>query len=232
MHYTIPILFILFIIYSFLGWAFETILCSVDQKRIVDRGFLIGPICPIYGVASIIGIFLLKSYFEDPLILFILSAILATFIEYITSYLLEKLFKIRWWDYTNEPFNLNGRIVLHNSIIFGLIGLSIVYTLNPIIVNLLTDFSVNILTLISLIFLVLFVIDLIITSNVLLSIRQDTKEMLKDRTEEVSLIIKNKLSKQILLTKRLLNAFPNLKPIHKNLKLQKKISNLLNKKRS
>ena len=123
--------FLLFIIYSFLGWLIEIIVCSISEKHFTPRGFLIGPYCPIYGFASIIMITLLNKYFNDPLIVFILSAIIASVLEYFTSYIMEKIFNARWWDYSDRKLNINGRICLENSVlsIGKLLSLLLVSTL-------------------------------------------------------------------------------------------------------
>ena len=110
--------FILFICYSVCGWIIEMLWCFVIQKRFTDRGFLIGPYCPIYGVCSILVITLLQKYSKDFLAAFILSALICSIIEYVTSFLMEKLFKARWWDYSNQKLNINGRVCLKNSVLF------------------------------------------------------------------------------------------------------------------
>ena len=102
-------LFSLFIIYSFIGWTIEMVACAIANKKIVNRGFLVGPYCPIYGFSSLIMIGVLQKYLNDAFVLFIMAIFICTFTEYITSYIMEKIFHARWWDYTNIPFNLNGR---------------------------------------------------------------------------------------------------------------------------
>ena len=104
--------FLFFIIYSFLGWIIEVILCSIIEKKIVDRGFLIGPICPIYGCGAVIITLALSSYKDDWIVVFCMAVILAGALEYFTSYAMEKIFHARWWDYSNNKFNINGRICL------------------------------------------------------------------------------------------------------------------------
>lgn len=232
MEYTLSFLFILFISYSFMGWLMETILCSIQLKKIANRGFLVGPLCPIYGIAALIIVYFLSGYQDDLLVLFIMIVLLATILEYFTSYILEKLFKIRWWDYSKQNFNLNGRIVLSNSILFGGLGLIIIYGINPLYVSIIEQIPNNILDYIALIITILFIIDLAITSNILFNIRKDTKEMLKDRSDEVAIMIRKQISNKLLLTKRLLNAFPNLEPVHKNLDIKERITEYLKHKKS
>ena len=106
--------FLLFIIYSFLGWCIESIYCMIEQRKVVSRGFLIGPYCPIYGWGALIMIFTLQRYLNDPIVLFVMGALVASVIEYITSLVMEKIFHARWWDYSHMKFNVNGRICLTN----------------------------------------------------------------------------------------------------------------------
>ena len=120
MEYSIGMLFLLFIIYSFLGWCMEMVVCYFATRKWVNRGFLIGPICPIYGWGCLLIILLLKRYLDDPLVLFVMSMVLCSLLEYYTSYLMEKLFKARWWDYSNKKYNLNGRVCLFNLLIFSI----------------------------------------------------------------------------------------------------------------
>ena len=129
--YIFLLYFALFLIYSFLGWVIEVASCSKIQKKFVDRGFLIGPYCPIYGTAALIIILLLKKYENDLAVLFVMSIVVCSVIEYVTSYIMEKLFKTRWWNYSDKPFNINGRICLSNSFLFGFLGVLLVYFINP-----------------------------------------------------------------------------------------------------
>ena len=105
----------------------ETIFVGIQKKRIVDRGFLIGPYCPIYGVGALVMIFYLTQYKDNILTVFILGVVICSLLEYFTSYVMEKLFKTRWWDYSNNKFNLNGRICGFNSLLFGIAGVLVIY---------------------------------------------------------------------------------------------------------
>lgn len=116
---------IYFVIYAFLGWVCEEIFCVVSTHQFVKRGFLFGPICPIYGYGAIILLFLLKDYKNKPIKLFFLSAIIFSVFEYITDFFLQALFSTKWWDYTGQFLNLNGRITLSFSLIWGIRKFSI-----------------------------------------------------------------------------------------------------------
>ena len=108
----------LFFIYSFLGWVMESILETVRKKRFVNRGFLIGPYCPIYGAGVLLITILLAKYNDDIWITFLMSLLICGTLEYATSYIMEKIFKARWWDYSYRKFNINGRICLETLIPF------------------------------------------------------------------------------------------------------------------
>ena len=123
-------LFLCFIAYSFGGWVWESIILSLGQEhRIINRGFLNGPICPIYGIGALLAALFSQIVGVHYVQLFFLSGIAACILEYITSFTLEKLFRARWWDYSKRFMNLNGRICLAGFIIFGLasVGISFVH---------------------------------------------------------------------------------------------------------
>lgn len=112
--------FLLLMLYSFLGWCCEMVYCSLGQRRLCEkRGFLNGPLCPIYGHGALLVLIVLHGGCEIPLLTFLFGGILTSVIEYITSYQMEKLFHMRWWDYSQRRFNLNGRVCLRNSALFG-----------------------------------------------------------------------------------------------------------------
>ena len=125
--------FLLFISYSVIGWIMETILKTIEYKKFVNRGFLIGPYCPIYGCGALLMTFLLQGYVHDPIVLFVFNIIICSILEYSTSYIMEKIFKARWWDYSYTKYNINGRICLDTMIPFGLLGLLMMYVINPFI---------------------------------------------------------------------------------------------------
>ncbi|PST47585.1 hypothetical protein CPA40_01380 [Bifidobacterium callitrichos] len=127
---TVEYLFLWFLFYSFCGWVYESILVSVQERRPVNRGFLNGPLCPIYGTGAVLGVVVLGEV-RNPILLFVISAVGACLLEYVTSWAMELLFHARWWDYSNFPFNLNGRICLYGALIFGIGGVVIVDVVQP-----------------------------------------------------------------------------------------------------
>lgn len=215
--------FLIFFIFSVLGYFSEVIYCYILTKKIINRGFMRGPYCPIYGVGAISILILLRSYYEDPIVLFILGTIICSTIEYITSYLLEKIFHNKWWDYKNRKYNINGRVCLINSLLFGVASLVVVYVFYPIASFLLKSINHNLLLLLSLLLFIEFVIDLIYSTyeayklTHLLNIVEKIK---KDVTFKIPMLFQNKvneaLKKYKSYPKHLLNAFPNIKFKHQN----------------
>ena len=125
--------FLWFGIYSFIGWVYESILCSVAGKKLVNRGFLNGPVCPIYGTGAVAVVAVLSPLRDEPLLLFLTSAILTTVLEYITSWAMEKLFHARWWDYSKRFLNIHGRVCLRGFVAFGAMSVLVVRYVQPFV---------------------------------------------------------------------------------------------------
>lgn len=182
-----------FFFYSFIGWFFESCYCSIRPKKWVNRGFLRGPICPIYGTGGLVMMVCLlplrhitKSLYINELIIFVAGAILCDIVEFMTSYIMEKLFNARWWDYSNKKFNIQGRICLTHTFYWGTSACLFVFILEPImnlyIVGQVSESSRNILTYI---FLTVFAFDLLDTVIHALGIRDISSKFFKI-SEEIS----------------------------------------------
>lgn len=208
--FDLKVLFLLFIIYSVTGWIIEVIATYPDTKCFVNRGFLIGPYCPIYGNCAIAMILLLHNI-KDPILLFILSIIICSVGEYVTSYLMEKIFHARWWDYTKNKFNINGRICLVNSLAFGVLGFLLIKFVNPFVVGLITKLSPTIMNILFYTMLILFLIDNVISFKVIFKIKNmSVKYVHLDNTKEITEKVKKILSDNVL-AKRVFKAFPNIR---------------------
>lgn len=217
--YDFLMLFLMFWIFSFCGWLIETIGMSFISKKFVSRGFLIGPYCPVYGVGALAMMLFLKKYLDDPITLFFMAVIVTSFVEYMTSYIMEKIFKARWWDYSHAKFNLNGRVCLINSLGFGVLGLLLLYVIEPFLTNLLLNLKPWLMMSISTILLIIFIIDFIVSFNIVLKIKNNTRFIKKDNTEEITKKVRYTLSNQLHLTKRILKAFPKYKPLNSNISI-------------
>ena len=186
-------------------------MCSIRAKKIVDRGFLIGPYCPIYGFGALSIIILLKRYMNDYVVFFVMSIIVCSALEYLTSFFMEKIFKARWWDYSNKKFNINGRICLINSIAFGVIATVIMYFVNSEINIIISKIPENTLKIISIILFVIFVVDYVVSSKLMLSFKDTLSKVKLDNTEEITEKIKQVLREKSIFTRRIVHAFPNVK---------------------
>ena len=216
--------FLLFLFYSFLGWILEMVVCSIADKKVVNRGFLIGPYCPIYGSGCLLIISLLHKYQDDPFTLFIMAVIVCSLLEYFTSYIMEKLFKARWWDYSDRRFNINGRICLDNLVLFGILGLLIFYVANPFFGGLIDRFNDTVLMVVAIVLFVVFIVDGIISLKVISGFKNVAKSIHKDSTDEITSKVRELLLEKNWLYKRLIKAFDFkaserlLKEIHKRAK--------------
>lgn len=121
----------IFFIYAFLGWCLEVSFAAIKSRQFVNRGFLNGPVCPIYGFGVVIVLLCLTPLKENLLVLFAGGVVLTSALEYLTGVVLEKIFHQRWWDYSDEPFNLRGHICLRFSLYWGLAILFVVKLLHP-----------------------------------------------------------------------------------------------------
>lgn len=143
--YTLSLLVLYYFFYSALGWLVESIYCSIGERKWINRGFLTGPLCPIYGAGAVVMAVFLKPLKEltfpvaffgakfsiTPLLVFVVGMILADIVEFITSLAMEKLFHARWWDYSEKPFNIQGRICLQHTLYWGTASIVFTYVIHP-----------------------------------------------------------------------------------------------------
>lgn len=122
------------VFYSVVGWVYETVVCSVEQRKLVMRGFLNGPYCPIYGFGAIIDL-LVIGWIKNPVLLFLAGATLACLLEYFTAWLLEVFFHAKWWDYSEMKFNIKGRVCALGAVVFGLFAVFLVKFVQPLVVR-------------------------------------------------------------------------------------------------
>ena len=154
----LPQMVIIFALISFGGWVYETIYCSVVEGEFTKRGFLFGPTCPIYGIGAI-AVWLVLGQISNPIIVFIIGAVLATVIEYSTGLFLERRFKKKWWDYSMFKFNLHGRICPQASAVFGAFSVTSVFVLVPTMLNILMIFSKHTVSVVAFIVVTLYFLD-------------------------------------------------------------------------
>ena len=190
----------------------EVIAVFISTRKLINRGFLLGPYCPIYGWCALIVILFLFTYDKDPLNLYISFVLYASILEYFTSYIMEKLFGFRWWDYSNEKFNLNGRISLFTSLLFGILCIVFVYFTGPILFRFLKHFSNQTLMMTALVIFIIFVTDNLITFKIVKKFKKNVNSIDKDITED-----RNKQIIKYLEHNHIVRAFPNVKNFVSNL---------------
>ncbi len=241
-------LFLYFIIYSVIGWIYESILCSITGKKLVNRGFLNGPLCPIYGSGAMV--ILLVFYGQDTALLplFLSSMILTSVVEYITSVLLEVFFNAKWWDYTDRPFNIHGRVYLTGALVFATLSVVLIRYIHPFMISIIDGLSSNTVILLSISIGLIFLYDIYITVTHVLQLktrlstaRQEIDRLLKEgaiRMEELKVLLQDRIEDTIIYTdkvkalfekgryqnRRLFKAFPQLKPM-KNSDIFQKLKN-------
>lgn len=211
MNYDLRVIFLLFIIYSFIGWLIEVTGTYLRTGKFVNRGFLIGPYCPVYGVGCTLMILFLSRYLEDILTLFVMCIVTFSILEYSTSFIMEKLFHARWWDYSQKKFNINGRICLETMVPFGLGGVFVMYIVNPIFVHLLKGMPDILLTIFAIIIVFLFLLDFCVSTTVITCIKSTARKIRKDSTEEITTKVKEILLDKNYILSRLVKAFPKFK---------------------
>lgn len=188
----------IFVIYAFLGWCTEVAYAALETKTFVNRGFLNGPVCPVYGFGILVVILVLTPLKKNFLLLFAGSFVLTTVIEFITGFLLEKLFHNQWWDYSEENFNLCGYVCLKFSILWGLGCTLVVDVLHPAIYKMIQVSPKLPGMIVLLILCLIFSVDFGITVASILSFNKKLK--LLDEVSEKLKIVSNEIGENIFET--------------------------------
>ncbi len=212
MEYWVNIV-LLFFIYAFAGWCMEVILKYRQYHRFINRGFLTGPVCPIYGCGAVlITVFIgnLASVESGLVMTFALSFVICGVVEYLTSLVLEKIFHARWWDYSTKPMNLHGRVWIGNLLLFGLAGVAIMHILNPVLYKFLDIFSVRTREVAATILLVILAADFVISYFVLKLVKVGIDSSEADNTEEISKEVRQLLTNKSYFYKRFSDAYPEV----------------------
>lgn len=202
-------LIMFFTIYSFLGWSLETAFASIKQRKFINRGFLTGFVCPIYGFGAVFIIQLSKlvtnifdSQFTSLIINILFSIIVVTVLEYITGLLLEKIFHCKWWDYSDNAFNLQGYICLSYSLLWGFLSFLLIQFVHPIIAHAVISIPIYYKPYLGVLICIYFILD----------ISKSVFEMLDLRRVILNhaAIPLNKYYEKIIRYERLFLAFPRL----------------------
>lgn len=188
---TVAEYFLWFLLYSVCGWIMETTLYAVRKKQAVKRGFLFGPLCPIYGVGMILCMLLFYGRIENIFLLFLAGAFVCTVLEYVTHFVLEKLFHSTWWDYSGKKFNIRGRVCLQNTLLFGVGVVLIVRVFQPFLIFWTAKIPNTVLYAVSFVLYTMLIVDLTTTIaglkntvEVLKRLQTDINEHLQKNIDE------------------------------------------------
>lgn len=185
----------IFLIYAFLGWCAEVAFAAVHKGIFINRGFLNGSVCPIYGVGMLVVVTLLWGLRSNLILLFLGSAGLTTVLEYATGWILEKFFHDKWWDYSDKPFNVKGYICLEFTILWGLAAAFIVGAVHPFVFILIKKTPFVLGVILMAVFLATFVTDLVITVTALAKLPKKLNAMLE--AEKALKAISDKIGENI-----------------------------------
>lgn len=201
---------LLFFIYSFLGWLLESTKLSIQSKKFINRGFLLGPLCPIYGFGGIAITFILNDLKEHYFIVFCMSILICGVFEYLVSYLMEKIFHARWWDYSDRVGNINGRVCLRNLMFFGLFCCLMLYVFNPLFLNIISYIPKSVQLALSIILIIIVSLDIIFSATVIKNLERVSTEV-TDNTNEISEEVKEIIHNKSKPYRRFIEAYPNIK---------------------
>lgn len=177
--------FLIFIIFSVVGWISEVLYVGIfHEHKFVNRGFLHGPVCPVYGFGGVVILILPVSLYSTWIPLFFSSMVMCTLVEYFVSWIMERMFHARWWDYSNYKFNINGRICLLNSVLFGFMGLGVIHFVYPQILNFLNWLGDVVIQISSDVIGVVLTVDLLVTIRKLVDFSA-TMEKIKTFSESL-----------------------------------------------
>ena len=212
MRYELAYTMILFFIFSVIGYILEIISVFTKEKRIVlSRGYLIGPYIPVFGFGGLIITFFLSNYQDNIITLFVLGVVYCCSLEYFTSYLMEKIFHLRWWDYSYRKYNLNGRICLETGFMFGFGSLFVVKLCNPFVFSILDKLSRSTICTIGLILFIIMFSDFVLSTFTIVRLKIDTSKYVNtDATLVIKKEVKESIRKYSFFYKRLFEAFPTL----------------------
>ena len=202
-----------FFIFGFAGWCMEVVLKYRQFHRFINRGFLTGPILPIYGFGVILIVVVvgnLASMESGVVMTFALSLVVCGIVEYLTSFFLEKIFHARWWDYSQKPMNLHGRVWIGNLVLFGLAGVAIIHIVNPILFPALDRVPINVRKATALVLLAVLAADYVISFFVLKLVKVGVDSSEADNTEEISKEVRQLLTNRSYFYRRFSEAYPEV----------------------
>ena len=206
-------LVLLFFVYAIAGWCMEVCLKYRQYHRFINRGFLTGPWLPIYGFGAVlitVAVNLIAGVEHSIGTTFMISFMLCGAVEYVSSWIMEKRFHARWWDYSQKPMNLNGRVWIGNLMLFGLAGVLVDNIANPLLLRFFEGISLRTRTIVACVLLVVIVADYVVTHFVLKLVKTGVESSEADNTEEISKEVRLLLSDRNYFYKRFADAYPDV----------------------
>lgn len=199
-----------YLIYSFAGWVLEVCAAILKKKRFINRGFVTGPLCPIYGTGAVVCSIFLSELVDNLFFLFLGGMILASFVEYFTGAVLERFFGRKWWDYSSEKWNFDGYICLKYSVFWGICTVLIILFVNPLLQGVIGLFPRPVGWILALGFMGILVLDVLGTSLAILGMHKEMRQVseLTENLDHVSRLLENAINRR--LRSRMKKAFPNL----------------------
>ena len=174
----------------------ESIVRSISEKKLINTGFLKGPICPIYGIGAIILFLFLGRFENKPVLLFFIAILLLTIWEYLVGVLLEKMFHTKYWDYSDQKFNFQGRICLVNSICWGILGVMFIKYIHPFIQQIISKVDSNLLyyviSIVTIIFLVDMIVSIVKVKNIKVTLEkiEELNKEIREKAKEIKKLTK------------------------------------------
>lgn len=200
----------IFFVYSFIGWCGEAAMAAVHRHKFVNRGFVSGPICPVYGAGAAAVAVFLPELKDQLFFLFLGGMIVTTFVEYLTGRILELIFHRKWWDYSDQRFNLDGYVCLKNSVVWGICSVLMICFFDPLLCRLLVLIPRLAGDILLWILGVLLVIDAVGSGVAVLGLKKKQSRItqITEELHKTSKVLENALTTRI--QKRMVKAFPNI----------------------
>ena len=206
-------LILIFFAFSIVGWCIEVTLKYFEFGRFINRGFLTGPWLPIYGSGAVLctvgvqGLAPLESGYGTT---FVICFVLCGVLEYMTSFVMEKRFHARWWDYSKKPMNLHGRVWIGNLVLFGLGGVLIVHVFDPLLCRLFALISLPVRELTASVLSAVIAADFVMSHFVLKLVKTGVEQSQADNTEQISREVRLLLSDRSVFHRRFAEAYPEV----------------------
>lgn len=226
MEYLINLV-LLFFIFSLVGWCIEVTLKYRQFHRFINRGFFVGPLLPIYGTGAVlitVSVSALSSVDSSVGTTFVTSFFVCGFIEYLASFFMEKKYHARWWDYSQKPMNLKGRVWIGNLILFGLGGILIYEIIDPVLLPALSSLSMLVREIVAGVLSAIFIADFIVSYFVMKLVKEGVESSEADNTEAISKEVRMLLSNKSVFYRRFADAYPEV--IYKTEKIAKRLEDI------